>query len=165
MDRNKILHGRMTAQISTQIQEPFIVLILGIRVNRFLLFWKWIPTVIASIPMLFTLVSHKAGGFLGGQATYFWPGIGLIQYWRSFDDLERFARHKDYPHLPAWKRYNKVIGANGSVGLWHEVFLVKPGCHEVMYQNMPSFGLVAATRPIAVEQSRETLRFYPASLD
>ena len=36
----KIFRGRFTAQISAQIEEPFIVLILGIRVNRLLLFWK-----------------------------------------------------------------------------------------------------------------------------
>lgn len=144
----KIIPGRCTAHVSMQLQEPFIMLILGIRVNRFLLFWKWIPAVIWSLPMLYTLVRHEAAGFLGGQATYFWPGIGLIQYWRSFDDLERFARSKQHPHLKAWRWYNKSIGAKGSVGLWHEVFLVKPGRHEVMYENMPLFGLVAATKAI-----------------
>lgn len=147
-----IFPDRYTSQISMRIEEPFIVLILGIRINNFLLFWKWIPAVIASFPMLYTLVRHRAAGFLGGQATYFWPGIGLIQYWRSFEDLERFARNKKHPHLRAWRWYNKAIGSSGSVGLWHEAFLIKPGVHETMYDNMPLFGLAASTKHIPVEE-------------
>jgi hypothetical protein len=156
----KIFPGRFTAQISAQIEEPFIVLILGIRVNRLLLFWKWIPAFLSSLPMLYTLVLHRAAGFLGGQATFFWPGVGLIQYWRSFEDLERFARSKSHPHLKAWRWYNKAIGANGSVGLWHEAFLVKPGCHEVMYDNMPLFGLSAATKPVPPGELRVAPRLH-----
>jgi hypothetical protein len=154
----KALPGRLTAQISKHLSEPFIVLILGIRINNFWLFWKWIPAAWYSLPMLYTLVRHRAAGFLGGQATYFWPGIGLIQYWRTFDDLERFARSKEHPHLGAWRWYNKAIGAKGSVGLWHEVFLVQAGCHEVMYENMPLFGLAAATKPVPVGEDRGLVR-------
>lgn len=153
----KILPGRITAQMSMQIEEPFIMLILGIRVNDFRLFWKWIPTALYSLPMLYTLIRHRAAGFLGGQATYFWPGIGLIQYWRTFEDLERFARSKEHPHFGAWRWYNKAIGTKGSVGLWHEVFLVKPLCHETVYENMPLFGMAAATKPIPVTEQHKTI--------
>ncbi|HET8912610.1 MAG TPA: DUF4188 domain-containing protein [Ktedonobacteraceae bacterium] len=153
----KILQGRFTAHMSAQMEEPFIVLILGIRINDFRLFWKWMPTAFYSLPMLYTLIRHRAAGFLGGQATYFWPGIGLIQYWRTFEDLERFARSKEYPHFAAWRWYNKAIGNGGSVGLWHEVFLVKPLAHEVVYENMPPFGLVAATKPLPVEKCTNTI--------
>ncbi|MEH2092747.1 MULTISPECIES: DUF4188 domain-containing protein [unclassified Nostoc] len=45
---------------------------------------------------------------------------GLIQYWRSFEDLERFARNLADAHLKAWQRFNQAIGADGSVGIWHE---------------------------------------------
>ncbi|MEH2140213.1 monooxygenase family protein [Nostoc sp.] len=30
--------------------------------------------------------------------------MGLIQYWRSFEDLERFARNSADAHLKAWQR-------------------------------------------------------------
>ena len=33
-------------------------------------------------------------------------GAALVQYWRSYEDLERFARNPDDPHLPAWRRFN-----------------------------------------------------------
>lgn len=154
----KIFPGRYTARISTQIAEPYVMLILGIRVNRWPLIWKWLPTMLASLPMVYTLARHRAGGYLGGQVTSFWFGIGLHQYWRSFDDLERFARSKEYPHLKAWRWYNKAIGAKGSVGLWHEVFLVQPGYQEAMYDNMPLFGLAAASTHVPVAESRKEPR-------
>ena len=154
----KIFPGRYTAQVSTHIEESYVVLLLGIRVNHIHLFWKWIPTVLASFPMVYALVRHRAAGFLGGQAFFFQPGLGIVQYWRSFDDLERFARSKKYPHLGGWRWYNKSIGASGSVGLWHEVFLVKPGCHEAMYDNMPGFGLGKAAKHIPATELRQGAR-------
>jgi hypothetical protein len=27
-----------------------------------------------------------------GQVLFYWRGIALVQYWRSFDELETFAR-------------------------------------------------------------------------
>jgi len=156
----KIFPGRYSAQISSQIEEPFILLFLGIRINNFLLFWKWIPTVLASLPMVYSLVRHRAAGFLGGQAFLFLPGIGIIQFWRSFDDLERFARNKHLPHLKGWRWYNKAIGATGSVGLWHEVYLVQPGDHEAMYDNMPVFGLAIGAKHIPVGERRDRVRLH-----
>ncbi len=156
----KIFPGRFTAQVSTQIEDPFIVLILGIRINNFLLFWKWIPTIFSSFPMVFTLVRHKAAGFLGGQATFFWPGIGIIQYWRTFDELEQFARSQRYPHLKSWRWYNKAIGARGSVGLWHEVYFVEPDCHETVYDNMPIFGLATSAKHAPVGGHSKVTRLH-----
>jgi hypothetical protein len=140
--------GRFTAQISGQIKEPFVFLILGVRINRPLQFWKWFPAIFAALPMLYSQIRYRKTGFLGGQVTYFWPGMGLTQYWNSFGDLEWYARNKKHPHLRAWRHYNKFVGADGSVGLWHEAFLIKPGCYEVVYENMPLFGLAAATKQV-----------------
>lgn len=156
----KIFPGRYIAQVSNQIEEPYILLFLGIRVNHFHLFWKWIPTVLASFPMVYSLVRHRAAGFLGGQAFFFRPGLGIVQYWRSFDDLERFARSKKHPHLKGWRWYNKAIGASGQVGLFHEVFLIKPGGQEAVYDNMPPFGLSLAAKhvPATLQQGGIRLR-------
>lgn len=148
----KICQGRFTAQISTKISEPFVFLVLGVRINRGLQIWKWFPSIFAALPMIYSQIRYRKTGFLGGQVTYFWPGMGLTQYWASFDDLERYARNKKHPHLRSWRRYNKVIGIDGSVGLWHEAYLVKPGSYEVVYENMPLFGLAAATRQTCIEE-------------
>src|SRR5258708_29561010 len=101
------------------------------RINKFLAFRKWIPTAMAMGPMLRSLYQHPEHGFLGVEMYYNLRGIVLIQYWRSFEDLEKFARDKSEPHLSAWKRFNKAIGSDGSVGIWHETYLVNAGKYEV----------------------------------
>lgn len=45
------------------------------------------------------------------------------------------------PRLPAWQAFNKAIGTDGSVGIWHETYAASLGSHESVYVNMPPFGL------------------------
>lgn len=153
--------GRFTAQTD----EPFVVFMAGVRVNHFFAFRKWIPAVMAIRPMMRALYKHRSLGFLGGQPFIYWPGVGTIQYWRSFEDLEKFARSKLDPHLESWRRFNKMVGTDGSVGIWHETYIVEPGNYEVVYNNMPLFGLATATTTTkyvkhipAVGHHRETAR-------
>src|SRR5947209_17074997 len=75
----KVIPGRYTAQTD----EPFVVFMIGMRVNRFFAFTKWIPTAMAMGPMLRTLYQNPEKGFLGGQTFFYWQGIALVQYWRS----------------------------------------------------------------------------------
>jgi hypothetical protein len=150
----KVLPGRFTAQTG----EPFVVFIIGMRVNKFFAFRRWIATAMAMGPMIRTLYQHPEKGFLGAQTLIAWRGITTIQYWRSFEDLERFARDKDDPHLTAWRKFNKTIGSDGSVGIFHETFLVDAGKYEALYGNMPVFGLAAATKHVPAIGKRETAR-------
>ena len=43
-------------------------------------------------------------GFLGGR-TWFGRTIVMIQYWRSFEALESYAKARDRAHLPAWAAF------------------------------------------------------------
>lgn len=138
--------------------EPFVVFLIGMRVNKFFAFRKWVATAMAMGPMIRTLYEHPEKGFLGAQTFLFWRGVLTVQYWRSFDDLEKFARDKDDPHLEAWKRFNKTIGSDGSVGIFHETFLVDAGKYEALYGNMPVFGLASSTRHVPAIGKRETAR-------
>lgn len=149
-----VFPGRYTAQVD----EPFVVFLVGMRINHFLAFRKWGPTMMAIGPMLHALYQHPEKGFLGGQTIVYWRGIGLVQYWRSFEDLERFARSPAEPHLSAWRRFNRAIGSDGSVGIWHESYLVGPGRYEAVYGNMPAFGLAGATRHVSVTTQHTTAR-------
>ncbi|MEO1430592.1 MAG: DUF4188 domain-containing protein [Cyanobacteria bacterium J06632_19] len=151
---SKVMPGRFTAETD----EPFVVFLIGMRINNFFAFSKWVPTAMAMAPMLRTLYKHPEKGFLGGESFFNLRGAGLIQYWRSFEDLERFARSPEEPHLSAWQRFNRVVGADGSVGIWHETYLINPGNYEAVYGNMPIFGLAAATKHVSVKGRRETAR-------
>ena len=69
----------------------------------------------------------------------------LVQYWRSFEHLETYARNRDATHWPAWVAFNKRIGSDGDVGIWHETYLIPGGSYECVYNNMPPIGLGEAT--------------------
>jgi hypothetical protein len=146
--------GRYTART----EEPFVVFLIGMHINRLLEVRKWWPVFQAMNPMISTLIRHPEKGFLGGMTTIGWRGPVMIQYWRSFDDLENFARHPSDPHLPAWKRFNQAVGSDGSVGIWHETYLVQPGQFESLYGNMPRFGLAQAVEHVPVEGRRNAAR-------
>jgi hypothetical protein len=65
----------------------------------------------------------------------------MVQYWRSMEQLLAYAKNREAVHLPAWQAFNKAIGVDGSVGIWHETYAVSPGSYENVYVNMPPFGL------------------------
>jgi hypothetical protein len=80
-------------------------------------------------------------GLLGARTQVGFPNITLVQYWRSYEALEAYASARDRAHLPAWAAFNKAIGSNGDVGIWHETYRIAPGQYENVYNNMPAFGL------------------------
>ena len=47
-------------------------------------------------------------GFPGYQPAFIGLRTGAaIQYWRSLDDLKRFARDREDLHVPAWRWYDE----------------------------------------------------------
>jgi hypothetical protein len=149
-----IFNGRYTAKTG----ESFVVFLIGMRINKWWRFDKWLPVSNAMTPMLTTLYTHPEKGFLHGE--FFWnlSGPVLIQYWRSFEDLENFARNPSDPHLEAWKKFNKAVGPDGSVGIWHETYAIDPDKYECVYGNMPVFGLAKALEHVPATGRRETAR-------
>lgn len=108
--------------------------------------------------MLRSLFRNPDSGFLHGEGFIYFGGIGLIQYWRSAEDLERFARSPLDPHLKAWQRFNKAVEKDGSVGIRHEICQVAAGQYEAIYGNMPRLGLAAATAHVPVGKRGDTAR-------
>lgn len=148
------IDGRFTADV----EGPFVVFIIGMQVNRLLAVNRWLPVARAMAPMLRELYSNPERGFLGAETFLYWRGVALIQYWRSFEELESFARDRDAPHLPAWRRFNREAGRSCEAGIWHETYVVEPGRHETIYANMPPFGLAKATKMAPATGRRETAR-------
>ena len=150
----QVINGRYTARID----EPFVVFIIGMRINRPLAVRKWLPTLRAMGPMLRELYQHPEKGFLDAEFFFHLRGPVTVQYWRSFEDLEKFARNPDDPHMPAWQRFNRTVGEDGSVGIFHETYMVTPGNFEAIYSNMPVFGLAKATEHVRAVGGRERAR-------
>jgi hypothetical protein len=135
-----IYPGRYT----TRIEGPFVVFLIGFRINRFFAFNKWLPVAKAMGPMLSELYANPELGFLGAHSSLYWPGVAVTQYWRSFDHLIDYAQSRNAAHLPAWKAFNQSVGADGTVGIWHETYQVAANQYECVYANMPRFGLAVA---------------------
>ena len=70
-------------------------------------------------------------------------GRVIVQYWRSFEHFEAYARAKDKKHWPAWVDFNRRLGnSRGDVGIWHETYRVKPGNYEAVTAACPALGSV-----------------------
>lgn len=150
----RVFSGRFTARYV----EPFAVFLIGMRINNLWALRKWIPVAAAMPRMLKSLQQNPAKGLLGVEQWVRWREVMTIQYWRSFDDLENFARNPADPHLGAWKDFNQHVGSDGSVGIWHETYLVQTGQFECVYGNMPRIGLASATDHVPAIGNRETAR-------
>jgi hypothetical protein len=149
-----IFPGRYTAQSD----DPFVVFLIGMRVNRILALRSWMRVAAAMPPMIAELKRNPALGLLHAQFFVYWRGVGVLQYWRSFDQLHAYAHARDAAHLPAWAEFNRRIGGNGVVGIWHETYTVAPGQYESVYANMPLFGLAGAVRHLPAVGRLESAR-------
>ena len=147
----RVLAKRMTAEVDGE----FVVFLIGMRINAFWKIHKWLPVVLAMPRMIRELSANADSGFLGTQAWFGNPSI-MVQYWRSFEHLERYAKDRDRTHRPAWVAFNKAVGSSGDVGIWHETYRVRPGDYECVYNNMPLFGLAKATKRVEATDRRET---------
>jgi len=151
---SNVFPGRFTAQVD----GPFVVFIIGMRINKLWAVHKWMPVARAMGPMVEQLLAHPERGLLHAQSYVYWRGVALVQYWRSFEQLERFARDPLVTHLEAWKRFNRAVGADGSVGIWHETYLVGAQQYECIYGNMPRMGLASAGLHVPAVGAKETAK-------
>jgi hypothetical protein len=128
------------AKLTAHLGGEFVVFLIGMRINQFWKVHKWWPVVRAMGRMLPELYRQPALGLLHHEM-WFGRTLILVQYWRSMDQLMDYAKARDSQHLPAWQAFNKAIGTDGSVGIWHETYQAGPGTHENIYVNMPPFGM------------------------
>jgi hypothetical protein len=139
-----IFPGRYAAQSD----ESFVVFLIGMRVNNLFALRNWPRVAAAMPPMIAELKRNPELGMLHAEFFVYWRGVAVLQYWRSFDHLHAYAHERDAKHLPAWAEFNRRVGGNGTVGIWHESYLVEPGKFETVYANMPRFGLGAAVNHV-----------------
>jgi hypothetical protein len=135
-----IRNGRYAAQI----EGSFVVFLIGMRINQLFALNKWLPVARAMPRMLKELGQHPELGMLGARGYLSGRTVMVVQYWRTFEQLHAYAHAKDKTHLPAWAEFNRSVGGNGSVGIFHETYLVPAGGYEAVYANMPRFGLAMA---------------------
>lgn len=150
-----------TDRITTELKEPITVFLIGMRVNKLLPPVKWLKVALAMPPMIKTLMENPEKGMLHAESfVRFGPLTTiLVSYWKSPEHLEAFARNPQDPHFKAWQDFYKLVGTDGSVGIWHETYTLEPEQAECVYVNMPMFGLLGATKnPLPAKGHRSTFR-------
>jgi hypothetical protein len=150
----QIRRGRYTAEI----EGDFVVLLIGPRLNKPWLAFKSFRDLgeprRGMKAMLDDLMAHPDRGLLGYRFGF--PTI--IQYWRSFEHLEAWARDLNELHRPTWLDFYRR-DTQGRTGIWHETFLVRAGEYEAIYNDVPVAGLAAAGRAVTLDaDSRARLR-------
>lgn len=137
------------SRYTTENDEDVVVFIIGMRINRWLAFHKWFPVFAAMPPMIKELYTHQEElGFLSMESFFGLRTTVMIQYWRSMDDLLAYARGKK--HLKAWRDFNRKVGNNKAVGIYHESYQVTQKNYESVFSNMPQYGLGKALTQIPI---------------
>ncbi|MFI5684954.1 DUF4188 domain-containing protein [Streptomyces sp. NPDC051636] len=149
---NRVSPGRTTAAAEGDV----VVLLIGMRVNRFWAVHQWLPVMAAMFRMLRELEKAPERGLLGrvlltaSPRTYY-----VVQYWESKEKLYAYASAPDAFHHQVWARINRMERdgkVRGHVGIWHEAYVVPEGSYEAVYGDMPAFGLAAAHGQVPLER-------------
>lgn len=146
--------GRFTARLNG---DSVAVFLIGMRFNKLIKVRDWVPTALAMPRMLRHLASDPESGVLGVHS-WFGRTTLLLSYWRSVEDIYRFASDSQAPHAAAWREFNRKVAGSGTVGVWHETYQIRAGDYEAVYNGMPAFGLAAATSRIPVGGGLRTAR-------
>jgi hypothetical protein len=150
----EIKQGRWTATI----EGDFVVFLIGARLSARhpVRSFRDLGGNRGMRHMLDYLMEHPEKGLLGYQSNL--PSLTTVQYWRSFEHLEKFAANEDDPHLAPWRAYWKRVGRGTRTGIWHETYLVRAGEYEAIYGNMPAYGLGKATELVPLSQDATARR-------
>ena len=103
----------ISQRMAAEIQGDFVVFVIGMRINKPWKLHKWVPVFLAMPRMLKELKQQPGSGFLGSIS----GGMMIVQYWRSFEHLEAYARSHDHHHWPAWVATKPLSVAEGGRGL------------------------------------------------
>ena len=123
---------------TARLEGDFVVFLIGARVRKWWQVHLWLPVARAMPRMLAELQARPELGLLASQPL----GFGTtVQYWKSVEHLMAYAAARDSEHLPAWRSFNQKARRTGSIGIWHETYVIKNGNYENIYHQMPPFGL------------------------
>lgn len=145
----------ISKRMSGKMDGDFVVFLIGMRVNRWWRVWQWLRVASAMPQMQRELAMHPELGCLGAE-NWFGRTTMMVSYWRSTEHLMSYAKKRDSLHLPAWRAFNKNVGTNGDVGIWHETYRVRPGDYENVYVNMQPFGLGKVGELVEAHGKRES---------
>ncbi len=125
--------GRPLRETVDLSQYPDLVVIyLGMRVNTF----TGLKTLAGFGPKIANAVEAKPDGLLLHESVlYSLRHVGMRQYWRDFESLEKWSRSE--PHVVWWRTF---LRDTGGTGFWHETYFYKGGMEAVYVDMQKRFG-------------------------
>ena len=118
---------RRTVDLSAY--PDLVALYLGMRVTAL----AGLKRLIGLGPQIADSVKAKPDGLLLHEDMIFslFPlHVGMRQYWREFESLERWTRSE--PHRQWWKDF---LRDSGGTGFWHETYALRGG-FEAIYDDL-----------------------------
>lgn len=133
--------SRMTVDLHET--PDLVVMYLGMRAHSL----RGVPTMLRFGRRMSAASRAMPDGLLHWERMLYSPRhVGMRQYWRDLDTLERWARSP--LHLGWWREY--LQDAKGT-GFWHETYLLRGGM-EAIYDGMPrGVGLAAFAEAVPAE--------------
>lgn len=133
--------GQWVADVES---DEIVVFVIGMQVHRWRRVRSWVPVARAMFRMLDELRADPDSGFLGTTRLNAGRTFLQLQYWRSVEDLGRFAHDAARTHVPAWAAFNRATAGSGDVGVFHETYRVPRSGVESLYANIRDGGLLGA---------------------
>jgi hypothetical protein len=120
-----------------------VVVYLGMRVRRL----RGLMTLFGFGPQIRQSWKAQPDGLLRHEDiiwSLFPPHLGMRQYWRDLESLERWTRSE--PHRQWWQSY---VRDSGGTGFWHEAYFMRGGIDAIYDDLQPGTGLAtfAPTTP------------------
>ena len=136
---------RRTVDLSAY--PDLVVVYLGLRVNAL----AGLRQLARLGPQIDASVASKPDGLLLHEGLLYGllpPHIGMRQYWRDLESLERWTRSE--PHRAWWRDF---LRDSGGTGFWHEIYAMRGGM-EAIYDDVPRRIGLGAFAPLVPARGR-----------
>lgn len=137
----RVPKGVLVSSVADVGSDEVVVFLIGARIHRWRKVRSWFPTFVAMPRMLMQLGKNPDLGLLHAKTYRAGRDVIVVQYWRSVEDLGKFARDPSLTHAPAWAAFNRDAAGTGDIGIWHETYRVPTDHVETRYGNLAPLGL------------------------
>lgn len=135
------------ATVNLSAYPDLIVIYLGMMAHN----WQGFRRLMKIGPEIQKTVKAEPDGLLLHEDIFFGfkpLHLGMRQYWRDFDALEKWARSG--VHQGWWKEFH---GNGQGTGFWHEIYSMRGGM-EALYTDVPPLGFA---RIVPAEPAKGTM--------
>ena len=129
-----------------------VVIYLGMRAKAL----AGIKTLIGFGPKISKSADDRPDGLLLHENLLYSllpPHVGMRQYWRDFDSLEKWTRSE--PHRIWW---NQFLRNTGGTGFWHEAYFVRGGMEAIYIDIDAPVGFAAFAPVVPARQAMFSAR-------